>query len=164
MSVKTCFQLLVVILVSSFFVTGCGELKKARKTVKKSSSKLKQDLNDLQQRGKVDPMVYRKLNNIYKAYQAYEKKNGQGPANWNQLKEGARLANVETSPIDEAKREGYTVIWNGKINKLSETDQWGLLAYDQRAPLNGGWVLLANKTMEKMSAEDFASFKPLGSK
>ena len=153
-----CFAYLIV---ACILLSGCGDIKKAKKTVKKSSTKLKRDIKDLQQAGKVDAMVYRKFNNIYKAYEAYEKKAGKGPANWNQLREGARMANAETWPIDDAKKEGYTVVWSGKITRLSEDDQWCLLAYDQKAPLNGGWVMLANKTMEKMSAKDFAEFKPL---
>ena len=64
--------------------------------------------------------------------------------------------------IQEAQREGYTVVSNLPIGKyLKLEDSAYLLAYDRYTVSRGGWVLLVDHSMEKMSKSDFDYFYKL---
>jgi hypothetical protein len=144
-------------------LSGCSDLKKASDDVKSTTKRTKRNLKNIQQHMAVDPLVNQKFTQILGAYKAYNEKQGRGPANWRELKQGGGMAMIGSSWIDEARREGYTVVFGQPLlDYIRYDDAFHVLAYDQNTTTRGGWVLFGDGTMEKISAKEFKELTKIG--
>lgn len=77
-----------------------------------------------------------------------------GPANVGEL---ARFQNEYPFGYSQVKAGEIDIVWGARMGGEGGGGSEGIIAYEKKAPTEGGWVLLANGTVKQMSASEFSS-------
>lgn len=93
-------------------------------------------------------------------YKQYELENSRPPANQQEFisyiqRDGRKIA-------DEINKGIYLVYWNVGPNSLPAGASNTVLAYDVDVPMQGGWVVMADGSQRRVTAQEFASIAKPG--
>jgi hypothetical protein len=94
------------------------------------------------------------------SYKLYEDENGQGPANMQVF-----LDYIRTDPnkLRASIQDGTIILyWNVRTSTLPNGASNTVLGYDSAVPKSGGWVLMADGSQQRMTAQDFAKAPKAG--
>jgi hypothetical protein len=87
------------------------------------------------------------LGDFYESYYTYVKKHGKVPQKIGDLKKKQKM---DPESFGAARKGDFEVVWGVEPDE----DSKAVLAYDKRAPKEGGAVLLANGHVKTMTAEE----------
>jgi hypothetical protein len=100
------------------------------------------------------------LHQIGLFYKQFEAENGQSPANMQAFLDYIR--NDSNKIAAEIQNGTIVVYWNVPTSALPNGASNTVLGYDALVPQNGGWVLMADGTEQRMTAQDFAKAPKAG--
>ncbi|MDX2038800.1 MAG: hypothetical protein SFX72_19290 [Isosphaeraceae bacterium] len=104
------------------------------------------------------------LRDVAEAYRVYTINNGKAPA---KIADLANLEAVGANGINEAREGRLVVRMQAKLPDTSEeagkVPSPEVLAYESKVPQEGGYVLLLDRTIKKMTPEEFKSAVLAGS-
>ncbi|MFO0845097.1 MAG: hypothetical protein U0797_22365 [Gemmataceae bacterium] len=75
-----------------------------------------------------------------------------GPANAGEL---ARFQNDYPLGYSQLKAGEIDIVWGARMGGEGGGGSEGVIAFEKKAPTEGGWVLLANGTVKQMPADAF---------
>jgi hypothetical protein len=100
------------------------------------------------------------LHQIGLFYKQYEAENGQAPANMQAFLDYIRN---DSNKIAASIQNGTIIVyWNVRSSALPSGASNTVLGYDAAVPRSGGWVLMADGTEQRITAEDFAKAPKAG--
>jgi len=108
------------------------------------------------------PAVYddSALSEVRDMYELYSKANNKAPRS---LKDFSLFSDGSPTGFSAIKQGNVVVIWDVKLNPERDADSADeVLAYAKETPENGGAVLMKNRSIKKMTAEEFKAAPKAG--
>ncbi|MEO6812209.1 MAG: hypothetical protein ABI353_24130 [Isosphaeraceae bacterium] len=115
---------------------------------------------------KDDPMGMSSLTELGEAYRFYTLKNKRPPQKATEIDE---LEMMSPNGVIAARQGDVVVEWGVNLTDVESSEPGAVksdqvLAYQKQAPEEGGYVLLLDRTVKKMSAEEFKAAPKASSK
>ncbi len=91
-------------------------------------------------------------------YHGYQDINKQGPPTIDELAKYTQASNAAAMPVVNAVKAGKYVLYLGvNVNKLPKGAPSTVLGYEAAVPTSGGFVLMADTSVQTMTAAQFAA-------
>ena len=105
------------------------------------------------------------LNQIAEAYRVYSIAKKKPPAN---VKDLAAVEAIAGNGLEGARKGDVVIQWGARLPDTDEepghSDSAEVLAYGKEVPEKGGYVLLLNRVVKKMTADEFKAAPKAGGK